>query len=449
MPTPVRILHTSDWHLGHQLHDCDRAAEHEAFLTWLLDTAEQHNVDALLITGDIFDHSQPPASAQQMWYQFLVRAHARLPRAQVIAIAGNHDSPLRLSVAHAFERALGRLHVMGSLADAQRMHAGLPAGLIPLDSADGSQRAWVLAVPFLRGAEVGIDDVQTQVRQIYADVLQQATPFVGPHDALLLTGHAYVVGGQLSELSERMLSRGHQGAWPVQVFADIAQPNPLQVQGVALGHLHRPQELIAQRVWYAGSPLPLSLDEESYAHRALLVELNGKAAPVLHNLPIPRLVPLLRLPNARDFAPLPEILALLRALPLKTEADPSPIPLCEVRILLDGPQPDLAVQLQAACEGRRVKIVKISKAQTAQSAGNRLQRELHAWQPLTLARGFFAGMPEDGTDPPPLTDELEGALTQLVTWAQMEPAEVDAERSARVLQLAEGTRLAIGKGVSP
>lgn len=432
---PVRILHTSDWHLGHQLHELERADEHQAFLTWLLDTAEAQNVDALLITGDIFDHSQPPASAQQMWYHFLVAAHQRLPRAQIIAIAGNHDSPLRLRVAHAFEQALGRLHVIGTLQDALALDGNRPVGAIAVDAADGSGRAWVLAAPFLRGADIGIDDVHGQAQQAYSGFLDLAAPWISATDAVLLTGHAYVVGGQLSQLSERMLSRGNQGAWPTGVFGDVAAAEPLQVQGVALGHLHKPQQVLQNRVWYAGSPIPLALDEASYPHRALVVELQGKCAPTLVNLPIPRHTAILQLPNGSDFAPLPEILQLLAALPLAAARPDEPLPLCEVRVALDGPVADLLAQLQAACAGKHVRLVKISRKQ-AQVGTGRVLRQLGELQPIVLARGLFrGGMPGDGSDPDLLEGEAESALGALVTWAQMAEDEVVAERNARLASI--------------
>ncbi|NPC81309.1 exonuclease subunit SbcD, partial [Pyxidicoccus fallax] len=92
----MRLLHTSDWHLGHTLYDVSREAEHAAFLDWLLETLEAESVDALLVAGDIFDTANPSAEAQAAWYHFVARARRRLPRLDVVVIGGNHDSAARL-----------------------------------------------------------------------------------------------------------------------------------------------------------------------------------------------------------------------------------------------------------------------------------------------------------------------------------------------------------------
>src|SRR5436190_10235903 len=111
----MRVIHTSDWHLGHTLRgEVSREYEHAAFLRWLLDTCEREAADALLITGDVFDSATPPASAEKMWFEFLAAARKRRSAMDIIAIAGNHDSPARLGAASAVLRELG-VHVIGSV----------------------------------------------------------------------------------------------------------------------------------------------------------------------------------------------------------------------------------------------------------------------------------------------------------------------------------------------
>src|SRR5687767_3449406 len=97
----LRLLHTSDWHLGHCITSLSRDREHRAFLEWLLAVLEDAQVDALLITGDIFDTANPSGSAQRMWYEFLERAHRQRPSLAIIAIGGNHDSATRLDAPEA------------------------------------------------------------------------------------------------------------------------------------------------------------------------------------------------------------------------------------------------------------------------------------------------------------------------------------------------------------
>jgi exonuclease SbcD len=111
----VRLLHTSDWHLGHTLHGINRKYEHGKLLAWLADTAVEENIDAILISGDVFDAASPPTEAQEMWCRFLVDTWKRLPHLQIVVIGGNHDSAARLQVTDPFLRALGRLHVVGGI----------------------------------------------------------------------------------------------------------------------------------------------------------------------------------------------------------------------------------------------------------------------------------------------------------------------------------------------
>src|SRR5688572_32846316 len=111
----VRVIHTSDWHLGHSLRsEVTREYEHQAFLRWLLETCVREAADALLITGDVFDSATPPASAEKMWFEFLAATRKAMPRLDIVAIAGNHDSPARLGAASAVLRELG-VHVIGGL----------------------------------------------------------------------------------------------------------------------------------------------------------------------------------------------------------------------------------------------------------------------------------------------------------------------------------------------
>src|SRR5262245_58173810 len=110
----MRLLHTSDWHLGHVLRDISREREHAAFLGWLIDTVVAERCDAVLITGDVYDSSIPTAAAEKLWFDFL----ARMPALPIVAIAGNHDSPSRLAASSELCRARG-IHVVTAF-DAER-----------------------------------------------------------------------------------------------------------------------------------------------------------------------------------------------------------------------------------------------------------------------------------------------------------------------------------------
>src|SRR3954471_17258657 len=114
-PIRMRLVHTSDWHLGHTLRgEVTREYEHAAFLGWLLETCVREAADALVITGDVFDSATPPASAERMWFEGLGAIRRARPPGDTVAIAGNHDSPARLGASSAVLRELG-VHVVGGL----------------------------------------------------------------------------------------------------------------------------------------------------------------------------------------------------------------------------------------------------------------------------------------------------------------------------------------------
>lgn len=344
MTRRLTICHTSDWHLGHTLHGCSREAEHAAFLAFLLDVLEREAVDALIVAGDVFDSANPPASAQAMFYGFLADARRRVPALDVLIPAGNHDSPARLGAADPILRAFG-VRVVGTAREEL---------LVPLHDARGVA-AWVAAVPFLRPSDlprdVGEGDPLVEgVRRVYAEVLDAARARREPTQALLATGHCHMVDATPSELSERKILGGPQHALPADLFGD-------DVEYVALGHLHLAQS-VTERVVYSGSPIPLSLPEESYPHQVRVVRfedgrLVGQAA---HR--VPRLVDVHRVPRSGP-GPLDAALAELAALNLQDDLPFDRWPFLEVRVRLEAPVPDLRARIEAALAGRPARLVKI------------------------------------------------------------------------------------------
>lgn len=363
----MRLLHTSDWHLGHAPHGVSREYEHARFLEWLLDTLAAEAIDALLITGDVFETHNPGAAAQAAWYAFLASAKHRLPALQIGVVGGNHDSAERLNAPTPLLDGLG-VHVVGGLPRRVDDALDLDRLVIPLRDSTGATTAWLAAVPYLRTAdlrgsdEASQDSLQEGVRRIYAEVLAEARARREAGQALLATGHCYLQGGALSELSERKILGGNQHALPVDIFPD-------DVAYVALGHLHKAQAVGRDQVRYAGSPLPLSMAEMPYKHQVMVVALAGDAAAELRAIEVPRVVPLLRVP-AEGPRPLAEVLAKLRALPARdTVARDELRPYLEVCVLLSGPEPRLKYEIEAALEGRAPRLLTIKTTTPAGELG--------------------------------------------------------------------------------
>ncbi|MEB3329705.1 MAG: exonuclease SbcCD subunit D C-terminal domain-containing protein [Candidatus Sericytochromatia bacterium] len=353
----MRLLHTSDWHLGHTLHGVARDHEHEAFLAWLLDTLASEAIDALLLTGDVFETHNPGAAAQAAWYGFLASAKQRLPGLQIVVVGGNHDSADRLNAPKPLLDRMA-IHVVGGLPRRDDDTLDLDRLLVPLRDQTGTTRAWVAAVPFLRTADLRLvgdpatADLAAGVRSVYDAVLAGARARREAGQALIATGHCYMVGTELSELSERRILGGNQHALPVDIF-------PEDLTYVALGHLHKAQAVGRSHVRYAGSPLPLSMAELDYLHQVTVVTLDGEGPARLEHLPVPRLVPFARVP-ARGTATPAEVCQLLRRLPgRETVAREELRPYLEVRVRLEGPEPRLKADVEAALEGKAHRLLTI------------------------------------------------------------------------------------------
>ncbi|MEC4168253.1 exonuclease SbcCD subunit D C-terminal domain-containing protein [Pseudomonas sp. MS-1(2024)] len=350
----MRLFHTSDWHLGQNLHGQDRDFEHACFLAWLLTQLSEQQPDVLLIAGDIFDTVNPPVKAQERLYDFIVSAHEQQPKLTIVMIAGNHDSGSRIELPAPLMRRL-RTHALGRVLwlddgqlDAERL-------LIPLPDASGETAAWCLALPFLRPAEVtGAhlgDDYLRGIGQVHEWLIEAANVKRTPGQALIAISHAHMAGGSVSEDSERSLIIGNAEALPASLFGP-------SISYVALGHLHKPQRVNGEeRIRYCGSPIPLSFSEIGYQHQILDVTLEGETLVSVEPLLIPRAV------NLQRIGPLPlaDILTQLADLPdTDLLADTQRQPWLEVRVKLDEPQPDLRQQIETALQGKSVRLVRIS-----------------------------------------------------------------------------------------
>jgi exonuclease SbcD len=346
------FLHTSDWHLGHTLHDVDRGPEHAAFFGWLLGQLDDA-VDALVIAGDIFDSANPSIQAQRAWYRFLGAVRDRAPRCLVLAVGGNHDSAGRLD-APAELLAGSRLHIVGGVRRDGELR-GHDELLVPVSGRDGAPVAVLAAVPFLRPGEIpaaeglGPDDdpwaaaVAAFQRSLYEAACQRY-----PGLPVVMTGHLHLREGRASEDSERRLVVGAQGALPHDIY-------PEGVDYVALGHLHLAQSIGNDRVQYSGSPIPLSLTERTYRHQILRVQLHH-GIRVVKSIEIPRSVGFFRIPEDGQLSPEGALLAARAFVPPPNCG----VPFVEVAVRLSGPRPALRRELDQALEGKGVRLARVS-----------------------------------------------------------------------------------------
>lgn len=352
----MRITHSSDWHIGQELHGHSRAYEHECFFAWLGDHLAETATDVLLVTGDIYDTANPSVSAQAQLFRFLRRALDRQSGLQILIIAGNHDSGSRVELPGAL-LGDGRVHLIGSLP--RRDGAAVIADVIlPLRDSKGEWRATCALVPYLRPGDLPSAE-NGGLARLYADIQEEASRSSDGRP-VIITGHLHIAGADVSENSERRIVVGGEEAVASALFAEHAAY-------VALGHLHRPQSIAGPtHIRYAGSPFPMSATERDYEHSVTMVELDDLGSATISVTPIPRSVPFLRIP-AVGSANIDEVIASIGRL---DDACPNheTRPYLEIEVALERPEPDLRARIDAAIGDRPVRLTRIIRS-SAGSAG--------------------------------------------------------------------------------
>ncbi len=299
----MKILHTSDWHLGRSLYGRKRYEEFSAFLDWLTQTIEKEKIDALLVAGDVFDTSTPSNRAQELYYRFLSRVSTSCCR-HVVVIGGNHDSPTFLDAPKELLRALN-VYVVGSMTET------LEDEVIVLHN-DEQPEAIVCAVPYLRDRDIRtvepgetIDDKNAKLilglKNHYADVCaiaeqKQADLEKNGHSGvpIVAMGHLFTAGGKtIDGDGVRELYVGTLAHVGEEVF-------PSTIDYLALGHLHVPQAVgSAEHIRYCGSPIPMGFGEATQGKKVLLVEFNG-TTPNIQEVPVPCFQKLIRIVGSLD-----------------------------------------------------------------------------------------------------------------------------------------------------
>lgn len=355
----MRILHTADWHIGQTLNGWSRDHEHESTLAQLADLVKSLRIDALLVAGDVFDGINPSGEAQRRLYSGIAGLLRANPMLQIVLTSGNHDPAQRLEAPEALLNALG-VHVLGTLTRRDD-RVDIARHLVPLTDSEGVIRAHVLAVPFLRqadlpGLQLGSEDgaepaVSMAARALHSAMTDQAKA-IAQDLPLLAIGHLTCAGGLESEGAERRILIGGEHAVPPDIF-------PRDLRYVALGHLHKPQSLDGGRVRYSGSLFPLSASEISYSHGVTLLDLSEGFTP--QHIPLTRPVAMHRLP-AKGLAPLPEILAALSTLDLDPTTPRAAQPFLYLSVLADRPANLIATELETLIDTLPVRLAGLSIA---------------------------------------------------------------------------------------
>ncbi len=286
----MKILHTSDWHLGKRLEDFSRLEEQQAVMAEICEIADRENVDAILVAGDLFDTFNPPTEAVDLFYKTLKRLSKNGNR-PVIAIAGNHDSPDRIEAPDPLARECGIIFAgyPNSVVAPFELESGLKiarseAGFLEIQIPESPIPLRILATPyaseFRLKTYLGQGDSEEELRRILEkNWLTLANNYCDEAGINVLVTHLFVAGKgeELPEEPEDEKPILHVGGAQVVYPENI----PEQIQYTALGHLHRMHCAGKPSVYYSGSPLSYSFAEANQKKYVLVVELEpGKPASV-------------------------------------------------------------------------------------------------------------------------------------------------------------------------
>ncbi|GLQ75752.1 exonuclease subunit SbcD [Vibrio penaeicida] len=286
----MRIIHTSDWHLGQNFYTKSRKNEHQAFLDWLLEQITEHQVNALIVAGDIFDTGSPPSYAREMYNQFVVALQKT--QCALVVLGGNHDS---VSVLNETKQILAYLntHVIASSLEENDQQ------VIELKDDKGDIGALLCAIPFLRPRDLVVsqsgessidkkvalaDAIKTHYASVYSHALirQKELQRASSDRAIpiVATGHLTAMGVKQSESVRDIYIGSLEG------FAADGFP---PADYIALGHIHRPQ-IVAKKehIRYCGSPIPLSFDELKSEKQVLLLDFEQNISPTITPIFVPR-----------------------------------------------------------------------------------------------------------------------------------------------------------------
>lgn len=272
----MKILHTSDWHLGRRWKGQYRYDELKSVLDNLIETIGDEEVDLILHSGDLFDTRNPPAQAEDLAYEFFVRAHA--VGARSVVIAGNHDNPGSFDAQNRLTR-MADVHLVG------RPRSASNGGVLTIETRSG-EVAVIAALPFaspgqfVSGMDLVADDSQARVR--YAHMFQAAVNNLAaafrPDAVNLFMAHTHLDGAVLAQ-SERRVHVGEQ-------WAGTRQDLPAQATYIALGHIHKPQKIEGLlHAYYAGSPLQLDFGEAGEEKSYILVTAQPGQPPQVEHRP--------------------------------------------------------------------------------------------------------------------------------------------------------------------
>lgn len=396
----MKIIHTSDWHLGQKFLSFDRDEEHRLALSWLHDTIVEQQADVLIVAGDIFDIGNPPNSARKLYYRFLANLLHTSCR-HVVITAGNHDSPSMLEAPREVLQVLN-VYVVATTEDE----------IIELKDKNGNTEAVIAAVPFLRegylrfatpgeSPEERMQKLKDAIKDHYHN-LARSISSLGEGVPILTTGHLFAYGAQASEKQDNIYLGDTQNI--------AAEDFPEIFSYVALGHIHRAQAVGGKdHIRYSGSLIPLSFSETKDEKGCYLLEYQGAELVDIQFLPSPTFRRLKTIEGELEDVKT----RLAEFNDRHAEALPSWV---EVIVHLDAPDPSLDEALHEYSHDFNMEILKIRiqlpQNKQVHSTTGQVSLEDLTTEQVFLQRCQVAGYPEADTGP------LVETFRELLDWME-------------------------------
>jgi exonuclease SbcD len=402
----MRLIHTSDWHLGQYFFTKSRAAEHQAFLRWLIEQVEKHAVDAVIVAGDIFDTGSPPSYARELYNRFVV--DLQRTGCQLVVLGGNHDSVATLNESRELLSCLNTTVIASASGDLQQQ-------VFTLNTRQGEPGAILCAIPFLRprdliasragqsGNEKQLalqEAISAHYQQLYQSALQLRET-LGLAIPIIATGHLTTVGVSTSD-SVRDIYIGTLDAFPAQAFPPADY--------IALGHIHRAQCVAkTEHIRYSGSPIPLSFDELGKAKSVFLLDFERQELRSIDTLEIPQFQPMQLIKG--------DLEQIAQQLKQFSDADPALPVWLDIEVATQDYLSDIQRRIQALVETLPVEVILLRRSKEHRNRSLALQ-EKETLNELSISDVFERRLAQEEAIDPQRQQRITHMFSQVVEQVQ-------------------------------
>lgn len=375
----MKILHTSDWHLGHTLYNYDRSLEQQAFLKQLARIAAEEKPDAMVVSGDIYHYSTPSATTQKMYTDGMLEIHRACPEMTIVVTAGNHDSSSKLEIDSNLWNHFG-VRVVGNI-ERNQEEVNLEKHIVEVKDKEGNLKGYIIAVPHVYPQNFPMLDTETPREERQTRFFQALQDEV---KKINMKGLPVVLMAHLSiEGSDRT---GHDETVGGIEYVPIGSMGE-GYDYLALGHIHCPQNIKGngRHARYCGTPLPVSFDE-TYPHSVSIVEIRRGEEPQIRTVEIENSMPLVTLP--KEAASFEEAIKLLEEYP-----DDKPAYIRLNVLIKDYLAPDCNERASNAVKGKSCKYCYIKSNREKQASNDKTRhisiQEMQEMSPLEIAQLYY------------------------------------------------------------